>query len=103
VVETDEIAQLKALILAQQEEITALKAVIADLTARLTLNSTNSHKPPSSDGLAKKPLIKPALPKEAGKKVGGQPGHPGKTLQLCNQSFVMYGAASPATLDRPGD
>jgi len=90
VVETDEIAQLKALILAQQEEITALKAVIADLTARLTLNSTNSHKPPSSDGLAKKPLIKPALPKEAGKKVGGQPGHPGKTLQLVERPDVIH-------------
>jgi len=82
VVETDDIAQLKALILAQQEEIVALKAVIDDLTARLAQNSTNSHKPPSSDGLAKMPLIKPALAKEAGKKVGGQLGHPGKTLQL---------------------
>jgi len=81
VLETDDIAQLKALILTQQEEIAALKAVVADLTARLAQNSTNSHKPPSSDGLAKKFAIKPALPKEAGKKVGGQPGHPGKTLQ----------------------
>lgn len=62
-VETDDIAQLKALILAQQEEIAALKAAIADLTARLAQNSTNSSKPPSSDGLAKKPPIKPALPK----------------------------------------
>lgn len=84
-VETDDIAQLKALILAQQKEITALKAVIADLTARLAKNSANSHKPPSSDGLAKKPAIKPALPKQAGKKPGGQPGHPGHTLHFAQQ------------------
>ncbi len=89
-VETDDIAQLKALILAQQEEITALKAIIADLTARLAQNSANSHKPPSSDGLTKKPLIKPALPKQAGKKPGGQPGHPGKTLHFVDQPDVIH-------------
>jgi len=90
VVETDEITQLKALIVAQQEEITALKVVIADLTARLGQNSANSHKSPSSDGLAKKPLIKPALPKQAGKKPGGQPGHPGKTLLLVEQPDLIH-------------
>ena len=94
-VETDDITQLKALILAQQDEITALKAVIADLTARLGQNSANSHKPPSSDGLAKKPLsraalIKPALPKQAGKKPGGQPGHPGKTLHFVEQPDLIH-------------
>lgn len=89
-VEPDDITQLKALILAQQEEITALKAVIADLTARLGQHSANSHKPPSSDGLAKKPLIKPALPKQAGKKPGGQPGHPGKTLHFVEQPDCIY-------------
>ena len=88
--ETDDIAPLKALVLAQQAEITALKAVIDDLTARLAQNSTNSHQPPSSDGLAKKPIIKPALPKVAGKKVGGQPGHPGKTLHLLEQPDAIH-------------
>lgn len=88
--ETDEIAQLKALILAQQEEIMALKAVIADLTARLGQNSANSSKPPSSDGLAKKPLIKPALPKQTGKKPGGQPGHPGQTLRFVEQPDLTH-------------
>jgi transposase len=90
VVETDDIAQLNALILAQQEEITAHKAIIADLMTRLPQNSANSHKPPSSDVLSKKPLIKPALPKQAGKKPGGQPGHPGKTLQFVEQPDVIH-------------
>src|SRR6478735_6834308 len=45
---------------------------VADLEARLKLNSTNSSKPPSSDpiGLKRKP---PALPST--RKRGGQPGH----------------------------
>lgn len=89
-VETDYIAQLKALILAQQGEIATLKAVIADLTARLAQNSTNSSKPPSSDGLAKKPIIKPALPKVTGKKPGGQTGHPGKTLQCIEHPDLIH-------------
>ena len=57
-----------------------LKAENAELRRRLGLDSTNSHKPPSSDGLKKKP-IKPALPKEEGGSKGGQKGHQGKTLR----------------------
>jgi transposase len=78
VAETNDIAELKAIILAQQEEIAALRAVISSLEARLSLNSTNSHKPPATAGYAKKP----ALPKPSGGKVGGQTGHPGKTLEM---------------------
>jgi transposase len=89
-VETNEIAELKAFIISLQAEIEQLRAENLDLKARLTLNSTNSSKPPASDGLAKKPLswaalIKPAIAKEPGKKTGGQPGHPGKTLQFVEQ------------------
>jgi hypothetical protein len=77
-VETNDITQLKALIADQQRLIEQLRAKIADLETRLAQNSTNSHKPPSSDGLAKKPLsraaaIKLALPKDSTKKQGGQP------------------------------
>jgi len=52
--------------------IAELDQRVADLEARLDLNSTNSSKPPSSDpiGLKRKP---PAPP--TGRKSGGQPGH----------------------------
>lgn len=112
-VATDDIAQLKALILTQQEEITVLKAVIADLTARLAQNSANSSKPPSSYGLAKKPLtrdavIKPALPKQSGKKVGGQTGHKGNTLHMVQMPDLIHTHQAThchqcgLTLDVPG-
>jgi transposase len=53
--------------------VAELEQRVADLEARLNLNSTNSSKPPSSDpiGLKRKP---PAPP--TGRKSGGQPGHP---------------------------
>src|SRR3954451_19378538 len=53
--------------------IAELDQRVAQLEARLQLNSTNSSKPPSSDpiGLKRKP---PAPP--TGRKSGGQPGHP---------------------------
>src|SRR4051795_5198975 len=52
--------------------IAELDQRVADLEARLQLNSTNSSKPPSSDpiGLKRKP---PAPP--TGRKSGGQAGH----------------------------
>lgn len=88
-VEGSDIAELKALLISLQAEVeqlraenTALKATIADLQAKLAQNSTNSSKPPASDGLAKKPGIKPALTKDTVFKKGGQAGHQGKTLLL---------------------
>ena len=58
---------------AVQAYIRYLEARLADLEARLDQNSTNSSKPPSSDG----PHIKPAPPKPpSGKRRGGQPNHP---------------------------
>ena len=54
---------------------------IAELEAQLKLNSTNSSKPPSSDGLKKKP----AFPRKKGGIRGGKPGHKGNTLKMVVQ------------------
>lgn len=62
------------------KEVERLKAENAELRRRLGLDSTNSDQPPSSDGYKKKP-IRPGIPKEKGRRNGGQAGHPGKTLE----------------------
>jgi transposase len=59
-------------------EVKRLSARVAELEARLSKDSHNSSKPPSSDGLAKK-STSPATP--SGKKPGAQPGRVGKTLE----------------------
>jgi transposase len=62
-------------------ENAVLKQEIADLLRRLGKNSSNSSKPPSSDGPGKKPRIAGSLRGVSGKKSGGQPGHQGDTLR----------------------
>ena len=64
---------------ALQEQMALLAARLKELEDRLGKNSHNSSKPPSSDGLAKKPV---SLRPQTGRKPGGQKGHPGKTLAL---------------------
>lgn len=72
--------ELIALLLGQQARLLAQEARIAELERRLGLNSSNSGKPPSSDGLKKPPRVS-SLREPSGKKSGGQKGHPGETLR----------------------
>src|SRR5450759_2321980 len=65
--------ELVALIAAQAAEIAALRAHIAELERRLGLNSSNSGKPPSSDGLKKPPRVA-SLRERSSNKPGGQKG-----------------------------
>ena len=74
-------AQVADLIASLRAEITALRAEVADLRRRLDLNSSNSSKPPSSDGLGKKPRVAGSLRGRSGKPSGGQTGHAGGTLR----------------------
>ena len=62
-----------------KEENKQLKALVKELEGRLNQNSSNSSKPPSSDGFKKRISN---LRKQTGKKPGGQPGHKGETLPL---------------------
>ena len=72
--------ELIALIKAQAAQIAALLTRVAELERRLGLNSSNSGKPPSSDGL-RKPARVASLRESSGKKPGGQKGHGGETLR----------------------
>src|SRR5580700_6521163 len=74
------IAVLREQNTAQQALIAKLQERIAELERRLGLNSGNSGKPPSSDGL-KKPVRVSSLRERSGKKTGGQNGHRGETLR----------------------
>jgi transposase len=60
------------------EQVRRLTARVAELEARLSKDSHNSSKPPSSDALAKKTR---SLRVSSGAKPGAQAGHAGKTLK----------------------
>jgi transposase len=75
------IEEATAIIFAQYEQIVALTARVKELEDRLGKDSHNSSKPPSSDGLGKKPSPQSQRGK-SGRRSGGQHGHPGRTLSF---------------------
>ncbi len=81
----ERVSQLEAENAELRLENIALKKENLELKARLAKNSTNSHKPPSSEGYGKKP----AFPKVITSKVGGQVGHKGQTLQMTTTPDIL--------------
>lgn len=75
------------LVAAMQEQIVLLAARVKELEDRLSKDSHNSSKPPSSDGLAKKPV---SLRPKTGRKPGGQPGHSGKRLEFSDHPDQVF-------------
>jgi len=75
-------ATLVEIILKQQEQMLTLTKRMNALEAQLHKNSSNSSKPPSTDGLAKPPPKPKSLRKKSTRKSGGQKHHKGHTLEL---------------------
>ena len=68
-----------------------LEARIEELEKRLNMNSSNSSKPPSSDGLKRK--TKSLRNTNTGRKPGGQPGHIGQTLHQSPTPNIIHSIA----------
>src|SRR5215472_2655457 len=85
--------QLQALKAKYEQQLQEAFARIKELERRLSKDSQNSSKPPSSDGLRRKTQ---SQRKPTGKKSGGQPGHPGVTLSMvaCPDDVISHRAAS---------
>lgn len=64
-----------------EAENARLRAEIEKLKGQLLMNSHNSSKPPSSDGLKKPKTIPGSQRRSSGRKPGGQVGHAGSTLK----------------------
>jgi len=69
---------------------------ITELEARLNMNSSNSSKPPSSDGLGKKPINSR---KKGSKPSGGQVGHGGRTLYKVEKPDFVVDEKLPETCE----
>jgi len=82
------IEDLYEIIRAQAVTIERLEQEVADLKRQLGLNSKNSGKPPSSDGLKKPPRVK-SLRERSKNPSGGQAGHKGETLRQVDNPDVI--------------
>jgi transposase len=80
--------QTVELLAAHELQLADVTARVAQLESSLKQDSHNSHQPPSSDGLAKKPHPR-SLRRRSGKKSGGQAGHPGVTRLLVDDPEVI--------------
>jgi transposase len=73
-----------------EQKVARLEIRLAELERQLMLNSKNSSKPPSTDGLGKAPVRTLSLREASGRKTGGQLGHQGTTLlQVGNPDEII--------------
>ena len=79
------IEELKCIVEMQAEEIARLKKRLDKLEAKK--NSRNSSIPPSKD--ENRPMKTNSLREKSDKKVGGQPGHKGKTLEMTKHPDIV--------------
>jgi len=75
----DRITELEALVAQLREQLSVLLAENQALRERVVKDSHNSHKPPTSDGLQRRPR---SQRRKSGRTSGGQLGHSGQTLPL---------------------
>jgi len=99
---TDELAALRAQLLAKDERIDALLVQVGELTAqvqalvlKLSKDSSTSSKPPSSDGPGKRPRGGSSRTR-SGRKPGKQPGDPGTTLRQVDDPDERIAIPAPA-------
>ena len=95
------IAELRAAQAAKDARIDALLVQVGELTAqvqalvlKLGKDSSNSSKPPSSDGPGRRPRGGSSR-KATGRKPGKQPGAPGATLRLVEDPDEQIGIPAP--------
>jgi transposase len=81
-------AALRTEVAVLRELVTVLQAKVAELERRLGLDSSNSGKPPSSDGLSKPTRVR-SLREPSSRPPGGQKGHPGETLRQVETPNVV--------------
>src|SRR6202521_5712352 len=99
----DLIDALQREIVVLRQENAALREEIADLRRQLDKNSSNSGKPPSSDGLKKPPRIAGSTRGKSGKISGGQAGHKGGTLKpVTRPDFITRHEAEACSHCRAG-
>lgn len=77
---------LLAIVVELRERVDRLEAENAELRRRVGSNSSNSSKPPSSDGLTRP---RPQPGKGSGRRRGKQPGSSGSTLRLVTDPDVV--------------
>ena len=73
------LADQNAVIQHHEEQMSSLREQMKALRDQLVKDSHNSHLPPSSERFVRKPK---SLRKPSKKQSGGQPGHPGSSLQF---------------------